>query len=98
MDRIQLTAEQTQVYAAAADFIEVCDREGKVVGRILSAHLQEKVAEIKRRRQLPEITYSSAQVHEMLETLEEKWQAEGPFEVERAQEIVAELRKNRVAS
>jgi hypothetical protein len=98
MDRIQLTPEQIEVYTAAEDLIEVCDPDGKVVGRILSAQLQETVADIKRRRQTPGPMYSSAQVREMLQRLEEVWETEGPFGAERGREIVAELRKSRAVS
>lgn len=99
MKRIQLTPEQFQVYSVADDdFVEVCGTDGKIVGRIVSAKTQEIVAECKRRSKLPGPRYSGEQVKQMLQTLEEKSQAEGVLSEERLREILAEIRRNREAS
>ena len=96
MERIELTPEQSRVYADSDnDFIEVCATDGAVVGRILSAKMKATVTECKRRSQTPGPRYSTDQVQHLLRTLVQRWADEGPFGPERTQEIVDEVRRMR---
>jgi hypothetical protein len=92
MDRIRLTPEQAEIVAGSIDPVELCDAQGNVLGRIIPPKLEAIIAESKRRAREPGPRYSSEQTREMLRTLEETWEREGPFDEQRAIQIVSELR------
>jgi hypothetical protein len=54
----------------------------------------EFIAELKRRAAAPGPRYSMEQSREMLRTLQEAWDREGPFGTEQANQIVEKLRAN----
>ncbi|MCI0639470.1 MAG: hypothetical protein L0Y72_15710 [Gemmataceae bacterium] len=98
MFRIVLNAEQAKVLEIADEPVEICDAEGKAIGKFIPPKLAEYFAECKRRARMPGPRYTSQQVQETLRILEDTWKQEGPFGVERAMQIVEELRKKRDAS
>jgi hypothetical protein len=97
MTRITFTAEQAELFVSTEDPIEVCDPAGKILGTIHPPKLLEIIAECKRRAQSPGPWVTSAQVQETTRVLQETWDREGPFDQERLQEILREIRERRGA-
>ncbi|MBX9677332.1 MAG: hypothetical protein K2X38_01125 [Gemmataceae bacterium] len=88
MERIQLTPEQNAIVASALDPVEIFDASGKTLGKIIPPKLETIIAECKRRSQEPGPRYSTEQVTQMLDMLEETWAKEGPCGPERLEVLL----------
>ena len=94
MPQIILTPEQMKVYDEATSRIEICDTYGKVLASFTPDCSKAFIAMLKQRARQPGRTYTSAQVSDLLRTLEEIRQREGPFDEKRLNEILEEYRAN----
>lgn len=91
MTQIVLTPDQVKLYNQAKEPVQVCDTHGKVLGTLPPDYSAEFIAELKRRAREPGRRYSSEQVTLYLKTLAERWEHEGPFDKQRALQILQEL-------
>ena len=94
MTRIVLTEEQAKLLNAAEE-VQICDPHGHVIVVIPPKLTPEEVAILRRAKDRKGPTIPAAEVHKTLEALEEAWQREGPFGIERAREIVRQRREAR---
>ena len=88
MLKIILDEEQSRIIESALDPVEICDPTGKVLATIEPLPIREEIARAKRIAAEKGPCYSSAQRREAFEVLEKTWEAEGPFDADRAIEIV----------
>jgi hypothetical protein len=87
MNRIVLTAEQAELLNPL-ELVEICDPDGVVVTSIPPVISLEKFAQVRRARDCMG-PFSGAEVQQMLLTLDEVWQREGPFGEKRMREIIS---------
>ena len=91
MTQIILTPDQVQLYHQATAPVQVCDTQGKILGTLPPDYSAEFIAELKRRARAPGRRYSSEQVTQYLKKLAEVREREGPFDAQRAKQILKEL-------
>jgi len=72
MLQIVLSDEQAKVVASALKPVQVCDREGNVLGCIAPIWTEEDITEAKRRLAADEPRYTTAQVLEYLRSLDKR--------------------------
>lgn len=92
MSRIQLTPEQASAFMEQTEPVALCDEQGNVVGTAIPPKLREIIEENKRRARSPGPRYSSEQVREVMQALEETNRSEGPVSQDRKQEIVSAMK------
>ncbi len=88
MNRIVLTDEQARLLNPLEQVV-ICDPKGRVVVEIPPAITPAELAQLRRAADCKGPFYSGEEVHQMLLTLEEAWQREGPFDEQRMREIIA---------
>jgi len=94
MTRIVLTEEQAKLLSPT-ELIQICDPGGRLLAVIPPDLTPEELAKIPRAKDCTGPWVTSEQIRQTLQTLEETWQREGPFGVERAREIVEHIRAAR---
>ena len=92
MTQITLTPEQAKTYHQAKEPVQVCDVQGKVLGTLPPDYSAEFIAELKRRANAPGRRFTGEQVRLHLQKLDEAWGREGPFDVDRAMELLQQFR------
>jgi uncharacterized protein YmfQ (DUF2313 family) len=91
MTRLFLTPEQAQVLAAAAEPVQICDPQGKVVATVQPRPSAEEIAEARRRAASPGPWYTGTQVQARLRALQEEWDRTGGFDKEYMHELLDRL-------
>jgi hypothetical protein len=91
-NKITLTDEQMKLVVQAMRPLQVCDSHGVVLGTIDPELSPEFIAELKRRAAAPGPRYTGEQVRRHLQSLEEAWNREGPFDERRMREILDKAR------
>jgi len=91
MTRLFLTPEQAQLLAAAAEPVQICDPQGKVVATVQPPPSAEEIAEVRRRASSPGPWYTGAQVQARLRALQEEWDQTGGFDREHMRELLDRL-------
>ena len=94
MTRIVLSEEQAQLLKATEE-IQICDPQGHIVVVIPPQLTPEEFAKLRRAKDSKGPPVPAEEVHKTLEALEQAWQREGPFGIERAREIVRQRREER---
>jgi hypothetical protein len=95
MSRIILTPEQLRTFAMATDAVEICDTEGKVLFRLKPTFTNEEIVRALTAAKSPGPLVPAEQVRQTLKILQETWDKEGPFDHERMEKILAEIRASR---
>jgi hypothetical protein len=72
MTQLILNAEQSQIVAKALEPVEVCAPNGEVLGVIEPAVTREEIADAKQRLATDQPRYTTAQVLEHLQSLENR--------------------------
>jgi hypothetical protein len=91
MMKITLTPEAARMLRDSLNDFQVCDPEGNVLATVARDKTPEFIAELKRRAAASGPRCTSEQAGEMLRTLQEAWDREGPFDEGRARRIVQDL-------
>lgn len=96
MNRIVLTQEQAN-QISGLEPVEVCDPDGNVIGVLPPALTPEELARIPRAKDHQGPWVTGEQVRQTLQTLEEAWEREGPFDRARLKVIIEQIRAARGA-
>ncbi len=91
MIKITIAADEAKKLSRSLQDFQVCDPQGSVIATVRRELTPEFIAELKRRSAEPGPRYSGEQVREMLQSLQETWDGEGPFGEERKDEILKNL-------
>jgi hypothetical protein len=91
MTQIVLNPDQVKLYHQATEPVQVCDPQGKVLGTLPPEYSAEFIAELKRRARAPGRRYTSEQVTQFLQKLDEASKREGPLDEQKAMEILKQI-------
>lgn len=94
MTRIMLTEEQAKLLNPTEE-VQICDPQGHIIVVVPPKLTAEELAILRRAKERKGPTIPAAEVRKNLQALEEAWQREGPFGIERAREIVRQRREAR---
>jgi hypothetical protein len=92
MSQIVLTEEQMKIVRQSKDPVKDCDPTGLILGTVDPEITPEFIAEMKRRAAKPGPRYTSEQVRNHLQPLQEAWDREGPFDQKRMMELLEQIR------